>query len=336
MTSGGSELHAKKITKYIKNNYFWVSLGIENRKNFLEINGLKKKIFLKFRIFKIFYALNVLSEFINENKISIVYAIGMYPSFLASILKLRHNFKLIITRRGEIRYFELLKYFYLLFFIYILADKIETNSKSIFEKFKKNLFFKKKVYFIQNLVEKKIFVGPFKRLIEKKKTILGFALNIRPVKDPDLILKIVDIVCKKTTYKFLIVGRDRQNFWKKLSRKYKKRVIWIKSINHEKMINFYKSIDFLLITSKSEGSPNTIPEALSNGVPTISVPIKAMNGLIINNYNGIISTGRSPPEFLTAILKARNIKRKLSKNAKLFFRKNFDIEKNINKLRAYF
>ena len=85
------------------------------------------------------------------------------------------------------------------------------------------------------------------------------------------------------------------------------------------MINFYKSIDFLLMTSKSEGSPNIIVEALSNGVPTVSVPIKANDGLIINNYNGIISKDRSPNEFFNAILKAKNSKKKLSKKFKAFF-----------------
>lgn len=336
LISGGSELNAKKIINHIDNNYFWVSLGNKDKKKILKVNKLKKKIFLNFKMSNLFNILKNLNEFIKKNKITIIYAIGMYPSLLASILRFKHRFKLIITRRGVIDTFSMFKYFFLFAFIYFRTDKIETNSRSIFNKFKKSFFFKKKIYLINNLVEKKIFKGPYKRIIKKKSTTLGFALNVRPVKDPSLIKEIVKIVCNNTDYKFLVVGRDSNNFWKELSSKYKKRLIWLDALNYEKMINFYNSIDFLLMTSKSEGSPNIIVEALSNGVPTVSVPIKANDGLIINNYNGIISESRSPNEFFNAILKAKKHKKKLSKNSKFFFKKNFNLEKNIKKLRAHF
>ena len=336
LISGGSELNAKKIINHIDNNYFWVSLGNKDKKKILKINKLKKKIFLNFKISNFFNILRNLNTFIRKNKITIIYAIGMYPSLLASILKFQHKFKLIITRRGVINKLNMIKYFFIFAFIYFRADKIETNSRSIFIKFKRSIFFNKKIYLINNLVEKKIFKGSYKRIVEKKTIILGFAMNIRPVKDPILIKKIIEIVCNNTDYKFLIVGRDNNNFWKELSSKYKKRLIWLDTLNYEKMINFYKSIDFLLMTSKSEGSPNTIVEALSNGVPTVSVPIEANDGLIIDNYNGIISINRSPEEFFNAILKAEKFKKKLSKNSKFFFKKNFDLGKNIKKLKVHF
>ena len=71
----------------------------------------------------------------------------MYPSVIASILKFRHTFRLIITRRGVINLTEKLKYFYLFLFIYLCSDKIETNSEIIFKKFKKIFFSQKKNLF---------------------------------------------------------------------------------------------------------------------------------------------------------------------------------------------
>lgn len=335
LISGGSELNAKKITKYIDNNYFWVSLS-RKKKQVLKIKNLKKILFLSFTITRFFNSLLKLEKFVQKNKINIIYAIGLYPSVLASILKLKYKFKLIITRRGVINFLEFLKYFYFYVFIYFLSNKIETNSKKIFENFKKNFFFKKKIYLINNLVEDKIFKGKYKRILKKEKTILGFALNIRSVKDPKLIKEIIEIVHNNSNFKFLIVGRDRDNFWTNISKKYKKRVIWLNSLDQNKMINFYKTIDFLLITSKSEGSPNTVVEAMSNSKPTISVPIDATEGLIVNNYNGIISENRSPEKFFKAIIKANKNKKKLSKNSILFFQKNFNLKKNINKLKECF
>tara|TARA_Y100000591_G_scaffold321908_1_gene337544 strand:+ start:914 stop:1963 length:1050 start_codon:yes stop_codon:yes gene_type:complete len=334
--AGGSELNAKKIIKYIDNNYYWISLGRKRNNNFLNLQRIKKIKFLNFRVFKISSILKDLSKFIKNNKINIIYAIGMYPSIIASILKFRHSYKLIITRRGVINLTEKLKYFYLFLFIYFCSDKIETNSENIFKKFKRTFFFRKKIYFINNLIEKNIYQRNAKNTFNKKNVTLGFALNIRPVKDPNLIKDVIDIICKKTNYKFLIAGRDKNNFWSNLAKKYPTRLRYMNFIDPKKMFYFYNSIDLLLMTSKSEGSPNVVLEALSNGVPTVSVPIKANEGIVINNYNGVIINNRDPNKFFNGVINAIRVRKKLSKNSKLYFKKKFDINKNLNKLRKIF
>ena len=90
------------------------------------------------------------------------------------------------------------------------------------------------------------------------------------------------------------------------------------------------------MTSKSEGSPNVVLEAQSNGVPTVSVPIDANEGIIKNNYNGVIINNRDPNSFFNGVIKAIRMRKKLSKNSKLFFKKKFDINKNISQLRKIF
>ena len=47
--AGGSELNAKKIIKYIDNNYYWISI----KKNIIFIYRIKRIKFLNFRVFKI-------------------------------------------------------------------------------------------------------------------------------------------------------------------------------------------------------------------------------------------------------------------------------------------
>ena len=274
--AGGSELNAIKIIKYIDNNYYWISLGKKRNRNFLNFKRINKIKFLNFRFFKILSTLKELSKFIKNNKIDIIYAIGMYPSVIASILKFRHTFRLIITRRGVINLTEKLKYFYFFLFIYLCSDKIETNSEIIFKKFKKFFFLRKKIYLINNLIEKNIYQRDVKNNFDKKHVTLGFALNIRPVKDPNLIKDVINIICKKTNYKFLIAGRDKNNFWSNLAKKYPKNLKYLNFIDPKKMFFFYNSIDLLLMTSKSEGSPNVVLEAQSNGVPTVSVPLMQM------------------------------------------------------------
>ena len=114
----------------------------------------------------------------------------------------------------------------------------------------------------------------------------------------------INIICKKTNYKFLIAGRDKNNFWFNLAKKYPKNLKYLNFIDPKKMFFFYNSIDLLLMTSKSEGSPNVVLEAQSNGVPTVSVPLDANEGIIKNNYNGVIINNRDPNKFFNGVINA--------------------------------
>ena len=127
-------------------------------------------------------------------------------------------------------FFNRIKYFPVLLFMNYMSDIIETNSLSIFNKFKHNKFLKKKVIFTNNIIEKEIYTGHKTFLLDKKRSknikIIGMALNIRPVKDPLLIKKIIDIILNEKLFKFFIVGRDKDNFWKKIVRKHKNKIFW--------------------------------------------------------------------------------------------------------------
>ena len=220
-----------------------------------------------------------------------------------------------------------------------MSDIIETNSLNLFNKFRHNNFLKKKITLVNNIIEKEIYTGKKKFLLNKEELkntkIIGMALNIRPIKDPLLIKNIIDIILKKNSFKFLIVGRDKDNFWKKLVKKYKNKVHWQDSLSSKEMKNFYKTIDILLITSKSEGSPNIVPEAFANKVPVATVPISAIEGIVINKFNGSISKNRNPHEVVKSIIYIKNNLKKFKRNSKLFFDKKFIFKKNIKKISRY-
>ena len=101
------------------------------------------------------------------------------------------------------------------------------------------------------------------------------------------------------------------------------------------MINFYKTIDILVITSKSEGSPNIVPEAFANGVPVATVPISSIKGIVINKFNGSISKNRNPHELVKSIIYINNNLERLKRNSKLFFDKKFIFKKTIKKISKY-
>ena len=337
--NGGSELNALKITKYVKSNYYWVSLGSKRNLKEFKSKNIKKFYFLNLNTLKLFYFLKKINGIVKDRNVTTIYAIGLYPGLIASLIKIFLNVKIIITKRNQISLLEKFKYFPFIFFMNHMSNIIETNSISIFNNFKKKFFLKKKIIFINNIIEKHIFSGKKKFLVDRKKKknlkIVGMALNIRPVKDPILIKNIIDIILKKNSFIFVVVGRDKKNFWKKIVKKNPNKIFWFNSFPQNKMKNFYNTIDILLITSKSEGSPNIIPEAFSNGVPVVTVPIPGIEGLVINKLNGSISKNRNPEELEKSIIYVKNNLPKLKKNSKLFFNKNYNFIKTVKKISKY-
>ena len=94
------------------------------------------------------------------------------------------------------------------------------------------------------MIEKNIYQRDVKNNFDKKHVTLGFALNIRPVKDPNLIKDVINIICKKTNYKFLIAGRDKNNFWFNLAKKYPKNLKYLNFIDPKKCFFFIIQLIF--------------------------------------------------------------------------------------------
>lgn len=71
----------------------------------------------------------------------------------------------------------------------------------------------------------------------------------------------------------------------------------------------YEYIDkskLLLMTSKSEGLPMVIVEAMSRGIPSVAPNVGDITDLVQNNVNGIVIEGRKPKSFATHIMKILN------------------------------
>lgn len=56
--------------------------------------------------------------------------------------------------------------------------------------------------------------------------------------------------------------------------------------NRNQMLDFYQNLDFFLVTSSTEGTPNPGLEALSCGVPVISTRVGNMEEIIQDGHNG--------------------------------------------------
>lgn len=100
--------------------------------------------------------------------------------------------------------------------------------------------------------------------------------------------------------------RSTKNFWivKKLAgmRDFQFRVLATSKSKplkktRKQMVDFYRSIDFLLVTSSTEGTPNPALEAAACGVPIISSPVGNVPDLVENGASGFIVDSPSPAAF---------------------------------------
>lgn len=98
------------------------------------------------------------------------------------------------------------------------------------------------------------------------------------------------------------------------------KVIFTGEVAHSSINEFYSISDLLVLTSKSEGSPNVIREALASGIPVVSTNVGDVKEIIDNKYLGIVIDDYNERKFADAILKTidliKNEKNLINDNCK--------------------
>ena len=68
-------------------------------------------------------------------------------------------------------------------------------------------------------------------------------------------------------------------------------------ITHERVAKYYQAMDLYWVTSRVEGGPVPLLEAMASGIPCISTPVGAALDLIKNQQNGFMVSFDSPKQF---------------------------------------
>lgn len=181
-----------------------------------------------------------------------------------------------------------------------INKRVVINEKAradLFEIYNRNgvaLKLKDKIQIINNGVE--ILNSPIRK--EKSSTFkAGFSGRWSVEKRPELFLRIAEnFMNPEFNIQFEMIGSGmKQNliFIEKCGVKF------LGEINEDsKLIHFYEQIDILLITSKHEGFPMVIMEAMSHGVIPISTNVGGIDEHIINNENGFLIDGENEDEIV--------------------------------------
>ncbi|ERM81020.1 hypothetical protein P872_11500 [Rhodonellum psychrophilum GCM71 = DSM 17998] len=83
-------------------------------------------------------------------------------------------------------------------------------------------------------------------------------------------------------------------------------ILCIDKMNRHEIRNLLSSADCLLMTSISEGSPQVIKEALSCGLPVVSVPVGNVDEMIEGVPNCFVSSGFEVDELYSLVSKSLN------------------------------
>jgi len=327
---GGSETNALKIIRLSKKKKFdWLVLQSSNSELTKKIkccNNLEKYISLEctniksIQIFRYFF---LLFNILKKGDYKSIYAVDFIPSLFISLLKPFFTFRFISTRRNRMSW---AKYYHtpFIYFIYLMSDYIETNSKSIKNELQSKILTKKKVYFLPNIILRT--KNNKHEIFKNNKKYIGNVANVKEEKNIDLFLSIaLRIIEQNKNVIFLLVGRDSnngkvKNFIKK-NRLFNNLII-IEDIDYDEIFSIYSALDIFLFTSKYEGSPNVLYEAMSVSLPIVASRIFANEELIDNGVNGYLCDLENENEFiekLNLLINNKTHYNKIKNNLKKYF-----------------
>lgn len=158
--------------------------------------------------------------------------------------------------------------------------------------------------------------------------------NILAEKRIEMALKIVSMLPDTT---FIHIGEIEPDYKRKLDILVKglginKRVIFLGSIHHEKIDDYYRSADVYLQTSRSESFCIPILEAMASGIPVVSTSVGIAKEIIKNGKTGFVIKNEDAARDKIEILKSDSSLRKKIGRYSRNIAEQYDWERVIDKL----
>ncbi|WP_298764378.1 glycosyltransferase [uncultured Polaribacter sp.] len=295
---------------------------------FLNTTNISQKLFIKYLI-----------VVINKSKAKSVFASNsnlfykILPNLKNKIKKidLTHAFT-HSNYGGEIVTLPYVKY---------LTNRVVINRNTLLDF--KELYLKhnlQKYYSRILIIQNGIKIGNTDFIEKDKKVInIGFVGRWAKEKRPELFLDIASkITSFATNYNFYFIGNNKTEKSKDITRS---NIIDLGEIfKKDKLFSYYRKFHFIFITSKREGFPVVLMEAMKFGVVPICTNVGGISEHIFNNKNGYLIDNCDNEKVIIEkfIEKLISIKMdsdylKLSGNAKIYANNNFNLKEFKNNYR---
>jgi len=301
LTSSISGFKKEKFSENI--NIYYLDIGKDKNK----VHYQTSKDLLIYSLKAYFFA----RKLIKKNHYSLIHAwFGIPCGFLAMLLKKPY----IVSLRGsDVPFYnQRFKILDKLFFknlskvIWRKAKIVVTNSEGLKGLAQKTTL-NQKIEVIYNGVNVKEFKPSKNKKTNKKLRIICVARLIKR-KGISYLLKALEGL-KNKDFVLIIIGDGKEkenleNLAKNL--KIKKKVKFLDSIPHQKIVKYYQENELFVLPSLNEGMSNTILEAMACGLPIITTNVGGAKELVKNN--GFIVKPRSSSQIKKAILEYLNNK----------------------------
>lgn len=164
----------------------------------------------------------------------------------------------------------------------------------------------------------------------------GYIGRYHPIKNQELLIKSFNQFAKNKDVFLHLAGKNLafENFSDFIDSENKNKFIWYGEVSET--LEFYKSIDALILTSKSEGFPNVIGEAMAIGVPVISTDAGESYQIIRQAGYKIDNTVSSLVSMLEYIIKNKKELDEKSKESYKIIEKDYSLNKIIKLYKNYY
>lgn len=212
--------------------------------------------------------------------------------------------------------------------IYKSADIVIVPTDELKDWLIKNYFISsKKIIVIPNYVDTELFVPSFNYIWKNKVIMVG---RFDPVKRQEIVIKAL----AGTNIELILIGRGiLKEYLKRVAKENKVKLYLIENIPNHELPYYFNQADIFIISSKWEGHPKALIEAMSCGLPCIGTNSPGIRSVMIDGVNGLL-VDPVPEAILEAINKLRfdiELRRRLGFNARMFVCQNFSLGKIVLK-----
>ncbi len=193
-------------------------------------------------------------------------------------------------------------------------DMIKTVPEGI-EKFLKPLIPEEKSFFRKklNIPENAFCIGLF------QKDGVGWEDGNTPKREkgPDIFIETVNRLVKKYSNIFVVLTGPSRGYVKQELKKLNIPYIHEYLKDYKEIINYYGILDLYLITSRTEGGPKSVLEAMSCGIPVVSTKVGMCSDIIEDNHNGFLCDVEDVGQLCEKaerLILSEGLRRKFSKN----------------------